>query len=430
MTTYVQTPAPPRSKKILFADDEPNLRMSLTWILEDAGYEVTTAKNGQEALDYIFLQKQFDLSYDLLLTDIQMHDMTGLELMDKLSFHDISLPIVVITGHGDKALLTELLRRGCHDYLDKPVEANDVLARVHSVITNQESEKAKQEQEKQKFKENQQLKYDIKIENYQNNFLKLSKQVESAIDTYHKIMDLGKEAYCVKIAWKNRPLKELGGDFADIGNTMTGCNVMIADVAGHDLSASYHTVLLKAIFNKNCYLDQDPYSFFQLLNQQLYNNGENDRMVTALFLKICLDTMRGELVSAAHPFLIHRYKKTSGLKVYPVKTNSLGLSHDIELETQSFDIALGDQFFLYTDGLSGASRLNTEKNRQERLTTEGLVEYIENHNEGSIEEIVDKVWENVLSFCRNRPKDDMFLLGIEIPETLTSSQSAISRLTH
>lgn len=409
------------AKRILIADDDPKIRKHLSFILENANYQVKTVENGRKALDLILEQDKRGQPFDLLLSDIEMPDMSGLELLDELAFYEIPLPVIVITGFGDKELLTELLRKGCRDYLAKPVDAHKVLDRVAFTLVSQEEEEAKRKKEVQKIKEYHQAKFHIEIESYQNNFSKLQEQVNSAVDTYHKLMDLDQNQCHLTVAWKNRPLMDLGGDFADIRNTPTGCDVLIGDVAGHDLSASYHTILMKAFFDENCRTGKDGQSFFQLLNQQLYDKGKNDRMVTALFLRFNLKTMRGELISAAHPSLMHRRKNIPGLRIFSINSGPLGLSEEYEYEARSFNIVQGDQFFLYTDGLAEAEIFNLKTRRKEKLTTDGLSKLIKKHGKAPLEEMVDLVWKDVLTFCDHKPKDDMFFLGLEIPENLTLS---------
>ena len=73
-----------------------------------------------------------DLPIDLLILDIQMPGVTGMELLDDLNRLRIEIPVFVITGYGDKAMVVELLRRGCREYLDKPFEDQEFLCRVAS----------------------------------------------------------------------------------------------------------------------------------------------------------------------------------------------------------------------------------------------------------------------------------------------------------
>lgn len=72
--------------------------------------------------------------FDLLITDIQMPGMTGLELINEVNLMGINLPILVITNYGTRKLIIELMREGCMDYLDKPFTTKEFTNRVARVL--------------------------------------------------------------------------------------------------------------------------------------------------------------------------------------------------------------------------------------------------------------------------------------------------------
>ena len=106
-------------KHILVADDERHFLKTMEFILEAAGYNVSIAHNGMEAFMMISESYSIGAPFDLLITDMKMEGLTGLQLIDKLLESQIQMPVFVITSYGDKSLVVELLRRGCSDYLDK-----------------------------------------------------------------------------------------------------------------------------------------------------------------------------------------------------------------------------------------------------------------------------------------------------------------------
>ena len=103
---------------------------SLEFILEAANYNVTTAANGQEALEKILASKNGKRPFDLLNTDIRMPGLTGLQLIDELKRFNMKIPIFVITAHGSKDLVINLMRKGCAEYLDKPFDDEEFVKRV------------------------------------------------------------------------------------------------------------------------------------------------------------------------------------------------------------------------------------------------------------------------------------------------------------
>lgn len=252
-------------------------------------------------------------------------------------------------------------------------------------------------------------------EAYKRSFANLRREFDAAVITYNDLISIREEGYNVPIAYRIKALSRLGGDYADIHNTPTGCDILIADVAGHDLAASYHTVLIKAFFDENCRTGKDGQSFFHLLNHALLDNGRNERMVTAIFLRLNLETMRGELVSAGHPRMIKFTKELPiGIRVSSGGT-ILGLYKDVSFDRLVFSLTPGDRLFLYTDGVSNARYIDGPTAKKHTLGENGLEYLISKYSELSIGSLVDRVWNEVLQFCRYKPCDDMLLFALEIP---------------
>jgi DNA-binding NtrC family response regulator len=124
------------AKRILVVDDEKNQRDILQLILSgerDAEgnplYDIKTANNGQEAL------RQFkNESFDLVLTDLKMAGMDGLQLLNEISQLDSSLPVILMTAHGSIDTVKEALRGGAFDYLEKPLERLKLLSTVANAV--------------------------------------------------------------------------------------------------------------------------------------------------------------------------------------------------------------------------------------------------------------------------------------------------------
>ena len=121
-------------KHILVAEDEQHMRHILSLILKKAGYSVSKAGDGYEALKMIVDSRNGTRPVDLLLTDIQMPGITGIELIAQLDQLNISLPIFVITGYGDKETVIELKHVGIAEYIEKPFMAETLLESVSKIF--------------------------------------------------------------------------------------------------------------------------------------------------------------------------------------------------------------------------------------------------------------------------------------------------------
>jgi FixJ family two-component response regulator len=129
-----------RTQHILIAEDEAAMRQSLEIIFEGAGFKASAVSSGEEALRRIVACQNTREPVDLLVTDIQMSEMDGLELMENLIGRGILIPTIVVTGYGDRAMLRRLRRSGCTDFLDKPFSPGDIVAKIRKALDGRSSE--------------------------------------------------------------------------------------------------------------------------------------------------------------------------------------------------------------------------------------------------------------------------------------------------
>ena len=115
--------------KVLVVDDEKNQREIYTLILGDDGYEVTTAQSGEQALRFAG-----EKPFDLVLTDYKMAGMDGLTLLNELLKLDPSIIVVMMTAHGSVESVKEALRGGAFDYLEKPIDRDQLLKVVQNAL--------------------------------------------------------------------------------------------------------------------------------------------------------------------------------------------------------------------------------------------------------------------------------------------------------
>ena len=120
--------------KILVIDDEKSIRNTLREILEYEKFEVDDAEDGKAGLDLI---KQND--YDVVLCDIKMPKMDGLEVLDKIMESDKNPSVVMISGHGNIDTAVDALKKGAFDYIAKPLDLNRLLVTVRNALDRTET---------------------------------------------------------------------------------------------------------------------------------------------------------------------------------------------------------------------------------------------------------------------------------------------------
>jgi two-component system, OmpR family, KDP operon response regulator KdpE len=117
--------------RILVVDDEPPIRKLLRMGLTVQGYEVMDAANGKAALELLARKPH------LVILDLGLPDIDGLDLLRKLRQHDDSLPIVVLSSRGDEAGKVAALDLGADDYVTKPFGMDELLARMRAALRHQ-----------------------------------------------------------------------------------------------------------------------------------------------------------------------------------------------------------------------------------------------------------------------------------------------------
>ncbi|MEZ5424126.1 MAG: sigma-54 dependent transcriptional regulator, partial [Pyrinomonadaceae bacterium] len=116
-------------KSILVVDDEKNQREILDEILSGEGYDVTSASSGEAAMKFVA-----DRHFDLVLTDLKMTGMSGLDLLKSLTDFDKSIIVILLTAHGSVDSAVDAMRLGAFEYLQKPYDSEKLLETVSRAL--------------------------------------------------------------------------------------------------------------------------------------------------------------------------------------------------------------------------------------------------------------------------------------------------------
>ncbi len=120
---------------ILIIDDEVSIRSSLKGILEDEGFRVTTVESGEEGLEAIRNQ-----NIDLVLLDIWLPKMNGVDVLKKIKTMEETPPVVMISGHGTIETAVRATKLGAHDFLEKPLSLEKVVLTVRNALRQKKLE--------------------------------------------------------------------------------------------------------------------------------------------------------------------------------------------------------------------------------------------------------------------------------------------------
>jgi len=122
---------------VLVVDDEPDVRKVVRMTLEKVGYDVVEAEDGEKAIEEI-KKGENSLLLNLIITDIRMPNMNGIEVLNYYRKEWPSIPLIVLTGFPDLDMATSMLQHGISDYLVKPVEAEKLRAAVAKAFEQRE----------------------------------------------------------------------------------------------------------------------------------------------------------------------------------------------------------------------------------------------------------------------------------------------------
>src|SRR5258705_5052716 len=114
---------------ILVVDDEPVVQDAVRWLLRSQGYDVDTARNGEEALSRIAHQE-----FDVVVSDIKMPGLNGLDVLERSRALKPNLSVILMTGYASLETAIEALRLGASDYLRKPFELDDLTLSVERAL--------------------------------------------------------------------------------------------------------------------------------------------------------------------------------------------------------------------------------------------------------------------------------------------------------
>jgi two-component system NtrC family response regulator len=156
---------------ILIVDDEKNYLTILSAVLDEEGFEVLTALSGQEALE---IQKTSDL--DLVLTDMKMPEMDGIELLENIKTLDPDLPVVMMTAHGTVDKAVEAMQKGAYTYILKPFDNERLTIYVKKAIAVY-----------QVIKENRRLREAVESQYRFGNIIGKSKAIRDVFETIQKV---------------------------------------------------------------------------------------------------------------------------------------------------------------------------------------------------------------------------------------------------
>ena len=369
------------SPKILVVDDVPvNLRL-LEGILQPEGFETIVARNGKAARELSRTALP-----DLILLDIIMPGETGFETCARLKSDPLTsdIPIIFLSALGDVSSKVQGLKIGGVDYISKPVNGEEVLARVRVHLRISQNNRALVQEHRARL--------------------------ESLREAQQAILVRPEDYPEARFAVYYEPLEETGGDFYDVvavNSDVSG--YFVADVSGHGASAAFLTSAIKALLRQYTgplYSPEDTMRGVDSVMRQILGP---EQYLTACYAHLNRWTRKLSVVSAGHPPLL--VVSASGeAQVVEMNSDPLGIFSAVVLQRKDLWLAKGDRFFLYSDGMIEATPGADRKAGIAHLI-QACVDFRDEALAASTQNIAARLRGEVRA-----AEDDLLLLAVEVNE--------------
>ncbi|WHY30173.1 fused response regulator/phosphatase [Bacillus wiedmannii] len=337
---------------ILIVDDNPVNIFVIEKILKQAGYQdLVSLNSAQELFEYIHFGKDSSRhnEIDLILLDIMMPEIDGLEVCRRLQKEEKckDIPIIFVTALEDANKLAEALDKGAMDYITKPINKVELLARMRVALRLKSELNWHKEQE----------------ENLRN-------ELDLATQVQRNLLSSPLREDHIKIEASYLPSFKLAGDmyyWYKIDENRYG--IILLDVMGHGISASLVCMFISSVLRESIKCLIDPELVIKDLNKYMtLLHNENDNIpyyFTAIYLVVDTEKRTIEYVNAGHP---SGYVLVDEASVVELNRGScaVGFFDEIKVEKTVIPFEKNVQIVLFTDGVLEAIA-NDEFESEEKL---------------------------------------------------------------
>lgn len=387
-TMALEAGSPPQPARILVVDDNEDMQALIRSLLEKKGHEIFTAPNGRVGLD-----KARKLRPDLILMDVLMPEMNGYEATHEIKTDPFlaAIPVVLLTARSDTEDKLEGLEQGADDYISKPFDRRELIARVDSLL---------------------------RISRYRRLLAERNRLIETELDMARALQqkllpDRTPEIAGMQIHARYIPMDKVGGDFYDFVVRGEGENqvlgVLLADVTGHGIPGAFFSAVAKMAFHYNQALREDGPALLGVINKAVLQYSVMGMFLTGLY--VCFypaqRRLKYSLAGQCRPILQRR--STNEIIELAGRGFPIGIRDDMDIEELEVHLQSGDRILFYTDGL-------TEVNDDlELFGDDGLKEFMASHPDLSATDLIDQLLDH-LRILGNRDTftDDLTALVFDI----------------
>ena len=322
--------------KILVVDDEPDIEplmlQRMRRQINKGQYEFVFARNGIEALEKL----ESEVGIDIVLSDINMPDMDGLTLLEKIPEDHPDVRSVIISAYGDMKNIRNAMNRGAFDFITKPVDFRDLRVTIERTLENMRAWR--------------------KALSYRDELVSLRNELEVAGRMQRSILPSHFPHNSQYEVWGSmKPARDVGGDFFDVVPLDKGrVGLSIADVSGKGIPAAMFMMACRTLLKGVAIGLERPSKVLREVNSLLCNDNPTAQFVTVLYGVYDPDTGTFDYASGGHeaPFFIRPGRDAEELPLTGGVT--LGLADGLDYDHEVVHLDPGDGLALYTDGITEA----------------------------------------------------------------------------
>lgn len=389
---------------IVIIDDDEMVNEVLKFILENE-YKVHNFYTAEDAL-----KSGIITSADVIITDVNLPGINGLEFIHKVHEIDENIPIIVITAYNDIEVAISALKAGAFDFILKPFKNDQITLAVHRAYERHRL-----------IKENIKLLEELKLKNQELERLYAqlqarSIQIENELDIASNLQQclfpiVFPDIKAFSFYLKFKPVEKISGDFFDfIIHDEKHFSFIFADVSGHGVPAALYSAIVKTAITTFVDAKKPPSEIMKEMNQFLIQTQKmmSYNYATIFFAhfdleKFCLDYVNAGLPA---PIVVH-----SDGQIIRMETTGpfVGIFDTSLYATKRIELLPGDKLLFFSDGAfecpDRVDRILGEKRFQQ---------LIDEHRELEISELIEFLFDKIQEFCGvDRFVDDVTMLGMK-----------------
>ena len=370
---------------ILIVDDNPANVEIFQMRLAANNYETITATDGEAGLSMARENQP-----DLILLDIMMPGIDGFEVCSRLKKDPTTegIPVIFLSALTDTKDKVRGLQLGAVDYVSKPFQPDEVIARVNTHLT---IHRLKREVEQKKDA--------------------LEDELEVVSDVQRRLLPKSlPEIAGLKLAENYETSLYAGGDYYDIAEMQDNqWGLLVADAEGHSAPAAVMMAMTCALFRSYPQPPTEPDELLYFLNEHLCKVADPS-FVTALYVVYDASRRTLKIARAGHPPpMIYQSAEKKAIEYACSGVFPMGIDPYEQVPVTEAELHVGDRILMYTDGISERFNTNGETYGEERLLRQ-----LEAGGDLEPQELLTEIMKDVNDFASGRPADDdqALLLGM------------------